>query len=109
WFQLALALGISALILLIHVHRLDKQVALERVRTQIATDLHDDLGASLSRIHIMGEAIRGNISGKAGGPEGMLNEIVKSSRRLLVEMNDIVWALNPQRDSFLDLASRLRA
>lgn len=109
WFQLALCLALCGFLFLLHIHQVDKQVALERVRTQIATDLHDDIGASLSRIHIMGEAIRGNLSRNGNESDGMLGEIVDSSRHLLTEMNDIVWSLNAHRDSFMDLVNRLRA
>jgi ligand-binding sensor domain-containing protein/signal transduction histidine kinase len=109
WFQIACVLVICGSLFVLHLHQVDKQVSLERIRTQIATDLHDDIGASLSRIHIMGEAIRSNFNRNGNESAGMIGEIVDSSRRLLAEMNDIVWSLNARRDSFTDLANRLRA
>jgi ligand-binding sensor domain-containing protein len=109
WFRVLGAFVIFSGFYAVHVGRLKKRVAIERIRTELATDLHDDVGASLSRIHIMGEAIRSRMSTANGTRDRMMDEIVDSSRRLLSEMNDIVWSLNPQRDSFADLVSRIRA
>ena len=109
WFRLLLASLACGVLYAIHALRLSKRLALERIRTDLAMDLHDDVGASLSRIYMMGQAVRSRSRAADGAPDRMVDEIVDSSRRLLTEMNDIVWSLNPQRDSFPDLVSRIRA
>ena len=79
----------------------------ERLRTRIATDLHDDVGSSLSQIAVLTEVIR-----RQAGPDERVTEPLTAvgnlSRDLLDSMNDIVWAINPKRDYLADLTSRMR-
>jgi len=77
---------------------------LERIRTRIATDLHDDVGASLSQVAIMSEVVmRG-----AEPDRRALAEIAGTSRALLQSMNEIVWAIDPSHDRLQDLTKRMR-
>jgi len=81
---------------------------LERVRTRIATDLHDDVGASLTQIAILSEVARQqNLKGN-GGAMAPLKSIASASNELVETMSDIVWAINPQRDHLQDLIQRMR-
>jgi signal transduction histidine kinase len=81
-------------------------VAVERVRTRITTDLHDDLGAGLSRIAILSEvAARG---GGARGVDEVVGDIGKSARELVDVASDIVWSTDPARDDLGQLVVRLR-
>lgn len=78
---------------------------LERVRQRIATDLHDDIGSSLTQISIMSEVAQ-NRSGGDNAPA--LSTIANASRELIDAMSDIVWAINPQKDHLSDLNQRMR-
>lgn len=80
---------------------------LERVRTRIATDLHDDIGSTLSQITVLSEVIRQRIGHDPGLSEP-LSSISSLSRDLIDSLSDIVWAINPLRDSFGDLSQRMR-
>jgi len=78
------------------------------MRTRIATDLHDDIGANLTKIAILSEVARqqrGNGNEEADSP---LSSIARISRDSVASMSDIVWAINPERDSLLDLVRRMR-
>jgi signal transduction histidine kinase len=88
---------------------MERQLALERVRSRIATDLHDDIGASLSRIAVMSEAVKNRVSPEDSDSKRMLAEMAESSRLLVGGMSDIVWSIDPRRDHLGDVVSRLRA
>ncbi len=88
-------------------YRVRRLVQIERVRTRIATDLHDDLGANLTRIAILSE-VASYQRGPDAGESSSLASIARISRESVTSMNDIVWAINPKRDSFDDLVSRMR-
>jgi signal transduction histidine kinase len=108
WF---LTLGVLVLVgITFGAHRLRvaRMVELERVRTRIATDLHDDIGASLSQITILTEVLsrRGDLDGETS--RTYLSRIADSSRELVDSMADIVWAINPRRDRLSDLVQRMR-
>lgn len=106
WF-IALALTVIALVgWQLYRWRVRHLLAVERVRTRIATDLHDDLGASLSRISILSEvAARG---GGARGVDAVIGDIGASARELVDVASDIVWSTDPARDDLGQLVVRLR-
>jgi len=81
---------------------------LARVRTRIATDLHDDIGASLTHIALLSEVARQQSLQGNGAPVEPLSSIVNVSNELVETMSDIVWAINPQKDHLQDLIQRMR-
>lgn len=106
WF-LALALAVMAVaVWSAHRYRLRQLLELERVRTRIASDLHDDIGSSLTQIAVLSELAR--TSTGADGADARLARIADLSRELVDSMSDIVWAINPRRDSVSDLVYRMR-
>jgi signal transduction histidine kinase len=102
WFVTILGAAVMAVIYSLHRYQLAHALALERVRTRIATDLHDDIGSSLSQIAILSEVAR------SGGRHEHLSRIASISRELVDSMSDIVWTINPQKDSLADLIWRMR-
>jgi signal transduction histidine kinase len=79
---------------------------MERLRTRIATDLHDDIGSTLSQIAILSEVAQRHPSGE--NREQPLVDIAGLSRELVDSMSDIVWAIDPEQDRLDDLAHRMR-
>lgn len=88
--------------------RAERLIELARVRTRIATDLHDDIGASLTQIAILSEVARQQNMQGNGASLDPLNRIVNVSNELVETMSDIVWAINPEKDRLQDLIQRMR-
>lgn len=88
--------------------REDRLAELERVRRRIATDLHDDIGSSLTQISILSEVIQQKSGSNESPASEPLSMIARSSRELVDAMSDIVWAINPQKDHLSDLTQRMR-
>jgi len=87
----------------------ERLVELERVRTRIATDLHDDIGASLTQIVVLSEVVRQGMGLADGAPAAaQITSITNVSNELVETMSDIVWAINPQKDHLSDLTLRMR-
>jgi ligand-binding sensor domain-containing protein/two-component sensor histidine kinase len=105
WFRgLAVSLA-GALIYIVYRYRLSRLLAVERLRTRIATDLHDDIGSSLSQIAILSE-----VTSRRVAPEQQsdLAEIACLSREVVDSMSEIVWAIDPSQDRLGDLLRRMR-
>ncbi len=86
----------------------EKKQAVEHERTRIATDMHDDLGAGLSRIKFLSENI--NLKNQHQQPiEEDVGKIRDYSHEMIDKMGEIVWALNEKNDSLMDLLSYARA
>jgi ligand-binding sensor domain-containing protein/signal transduction histidine kinase len=82
-----------------------RQLEIERMRTRIASDLHDDIGASLGAISLLGDIERGRASGHDTGNLERISALARGSVR---SMSDIVWSINPAHDSMQGLQARLR-
>lgn len=85
----------------------EKQQLVEKERTRIATDMHDDLGAGLSRIKFLSETI-GMKKQKQEPIEEDISKIREYSHDMIDKMGEIVWALNEKNDSLADLFSYTR-
>jgi len=86
----------------------EKQQAIERERTRIATDMHDDLGAGLSRIKFISQSI----STKKIEDDTIKTELEKItgfSDEMTEKMGEIVWALNEKNDTLADLIAYSRS
>jgi signal transduction histidine kinase/ligand-binding sensor domain-containing protein len=87
---------------------LERKQAIEKERTRIATDMHDDFGANLSRIKFISEKIQ-VVNQPDEGLKADLVKISAFSDEMAEKMNEIVWALNQRYDSLEDLISFSRA
>jgi ligand-binding sensor domain-containing protein/two-component sensor histidine kinase len=108
WWFITLALGaFGGVIYAAYRYRLAQLLKVERVRTRIATDLHDDIGASLSRMALLSEVVKDR-RGSGEQSDRMLTDIAESARGLVDSMADIVWSIDPRRDNLRSLVLRLR-
>jgi ligand-binding sensor domain-containing protein/signal transduction histidine kinase len=108
WFVALIAVTVAGAIYALERLRVSRLIELERVRMRIATDLHDDIGAGLSRIAILSEVGGQRLgTGDLRGREHM-TVIAGASRELLDSMSDIVWAINPRKEHLKDLIQRMR-
>ncbi|HET6253536.1 MAG TPA: two-component regulator propeller domain-containing protein [Puia sp.] len=87
---------------------LERQKAIEKERTRIATDMHDDLGAGLSRIKFLSDTI--GIKQQRRQPiDEEISGIRDYSKEMIDKMGEIVWALNQKNDMLSDLLSYTRS
>ena len=84
---------------------LQQQHAIERDRARIAKDIHDDVGAGLTQITLLTELARRDPAQTGAN----LNRITDSARKLTKAMDEIVWAVDPQHDTFDGLLDYISA
>ena len=88
------------------LERLERQRALERERARIARDIHDDLGASLTRITMLSQVAHG-VEPEPARAVSSLDQIFSTARELTRSLDEIVWAVNPKHDTLESLAGYL--
>lgn len=76
---------------------------MERLRASIAANLHDQIGAGLTDIAILSE-----VAARKAGDLPELARVAATARELVDGMGDIVWLVNPRRDSLYELFLRLK-
>ena len=110
WFLILTFLIFGGAIFAVYRYRVSRLLEMERMRTRIATDLHDDIGANLTKISILSEVAHRRLGNGANyfNDANLLENIAETSRESVSAMSDIVWAINPKKDSLADLTSRMR-
>jgi ligand-binding sensor domain-containing protein/signal transduction histidine kinase len=102
WFKLLIALAVLALIVFFYRVRQLRLRALERLRQQIARDLHDEVGANLGSISLLTEVMEQH-------PQpGDLAQIRSTADQTVDTLRDLVWIINPTHEHLADLVARLR-
>ncbi len=87
--------------------RLEQISAIERERTRIANDIHDELGANLTRMTQLSERVESD-KNQPSVVESHSRKIAATARETLQSLDEIVWAINPRNDtleSFLQYLS----
>ena len=118
WFRIGIGIsGIGILIASVRFYYrrklekqkaiLEKQQAIEKVRTRIATDMHDDLGAGLTRIKFITENLEEMTNDVALQFE--MKKLKSSSNDLVEKMTEIIWAMSEKNNSLEDLIFYLRS
>lgn len=106
WFLGILALVVVGSVYSAHRLRVRRLTELQRVRSRIASDLHDELGLSLSRIAILSEVASRKLEN--GSARDELADIGTTARDLVAASSDMAWSLDPRRDDLPSLLARLR-
>lgn len=108
WFKSLLALALLALLYLIYRLRLNRILAVVKIRNQLARDLHDDMGSTLSTINILSSMAKTKIGTDPAKSSEYISKISENSQRMMDAMDDIVWSIKPQNDTMERLIARMR-
>jgi len=110
WFQITLLCVCGVVILIslrlmaqLTLHRKERSL-LQQERARIARDIHDDIGARMTQLVLHGELAQSEL--RDGSEEQLhLIQICEEARGLLSTMDEILWAVNPKRDTLRDFAA----
>lgn len=107
WFLALVAAVIVGLILFYYRYfKARKQVDIERMRVQIASDLHDDVGSSLTELALQTDFLRtGNVSNEL---RDTLKQLGDQSRKIVSSLDDIVWSIDARNDTAGDVTDRMQ-
>lgn len=88
------------------VRRLEKQNAVEEERIRIARDMHDEIGAKLTKISFLGAMAKRKLThpDEAGA---QIDKMSTTAREVIRALDEIVWAVNPANDTLEHLATYL--
>jgi signal transduction histidine kinase/ligand-binding sensor domain-containing protein len=84
------------------LQHLEQERALERERTRIAQDLHDDLGSALTRLSLLSDLVRAD-KHQPAQVESHAQKLSQSAGQTVRALEEIVWALRPGSDSLQSL------
>ncbi len=108
WFYTLAVLSIGFLIAFFASYKYRNLLAIEKMRTKISADLHDSVGSGLSEISILTEFLGAQVPEDRADLKSGLGNVARISRTLIESMSDIVWLVNPKKDTLKDLFKRLQ-
>jgi signal transduction histidine kinase len=85
-----------------------RQSELNQQREMISADLHDDLGASLSSIHLNASMVQKTLHYDIVNAESALKNVVRDLKLVIENMGDIIWAINPDRKAHKSISGQLK-
>ena len=97
-FLTSVVFGIARWRLYRKLERVERQRAIERERARIARDIHDNLGANLTRISLLSQSAHGDLDNPRDAAV-QLDRIYQTTREMTRAMDEIVWAVNPEHDT----------
>lgn len=107
WFILLCAATLVLMVYMVYLYRIQELIRLQKVRNNIATDLHDDIGSTLTNINILAELSHANI-GNNDKASVFIKRITEEVTATSQSLDDIVWSINSSNDSFAEMAARMR-
>ncbi|MEY2427443.1 MAG: hypothetical protein QOJ40_328 [Verrucomicrobiota bacterium] len=110
WFQITL-LTVCAVVMLfsfwlmtqLALHKKER-LLLQRERARIAMDIHDDLGSRMTQLVLHGEVAQSDLPAESA-MRSHLGRICQDARDVLSTLDEILWAVNPRRDTLRDFCT----
>ncbi len=106
WFMALCALALGLLAYTFHRIRLAQMLHLERMRTRISSDLHDEVGGLLSGVALQMELLEYSAADEK--QKDFIHRIAATSRNAMSKMRDVIWAIDARKDTLDDLLEKMK-
>lgn len=105
WFFGLCLVSLAGALYPVYQYRVNRLLAVERLRVRIASDLHDDIGSTLTKVSIFSEMVQSEDDPKER--QRLLSDIGTMSRTVIRTMSDIVWSIDARNDDLDHLFIRM--
>jgi len=104
WFKATVGLAVVLLLTFGYRYRVARFRELERLRVEIAANLHDDVGARLTKLGMISESVDQETQ-QTDPIRPHIQAISRTTREVIQAMDEIVWTINPKNDTLDNLAN----
>jgi ligand-binding sensor domain-containing protein/signal transduction histidine kinase len=108
WFWGLIALVVASMLFLLDRERVKRLVSMQKMRTEIAVNLHKDISSTLNNINLLSEMARIKADKDLDRSKEYIQQISDKSNRMIVAMGDILWSIEPDNDSMERSLLRMR-
>jgi ligand-binding sensor domain-containing protein/two-component sensor histidine kinase len=106
WFSILCILGVLGILYIIFQYRLEQKLKMERIRTRLSSDLHDEVSGLLSGIAMQSDVLL--LSTDDPSNKEKLSQIGEVSRKALSKMSDVIWSIDSRKDRVEELIKRMQ-
>jgi two-component sensor histidine kinase len=112
WFYAIILVSIGLILYGLHRYRLSLKMqqvlAIDKIRKETAEDFHDELGHKLTTISWFGEIVRSKLKPENDDAKIYIDKIVETSQQMYHTMKDLLWAMDPEKDTVNDLYTQIK-
>ncbi|OAV46241.1 triple tyrosine motif-containing protein [Lewinella sp. 4G2] len=106
WFQALVLFCFASLVLVILQSKLKERLRNEQLRTQLSSDIHDEVSGLLAGITLQAELLKGRTEDEV--MQGKLDRVGEAGRTALSKMSDVIWSIDSRRDTIGNLLQRMQ-
>ncbi|QEC56189.1 hypothetical protein FSB75_09905 [Flavisolibacter ginsenosidimutans] len=108
WFYTLVALAFVIELWWLDRQRSKRKESMQKVRTDIAANLHEEVNTALNNINILSEIARLKSDREPQKAKEYLEQIHTKSHNMIIALDDMLWSLDPENDSMKKTVSRIR-
>lgn len=106
WFLIVLGLMVAASVVGILYYRLQDRLRAERLRTQLSSDIHDEVSGLLAGITMQTELLQGHTENDH--LRTRLQGVGEAGRKAMSKLSDVIWSIDSRRDTIGELFQRMQ-
>jgi ligand-binding sensor domain-containing protein/two-component sensor histidine kinase len=106
WFKVILSAIILGILYAFYRFRLNQIQKVQLVRGRISTDLHDEVGSTMSAISIVGNLLKNQFEPNSKNNK-LAERLVEDANSVSNTLDDIIWSIKPQNNTLIDFTSRI--
>ncbi len=108
WFYSLLVLTVGILLFWLDRERMKRKASMQKMRSDIADNLYQDVQTALGNINILSEIARLKADKEPEKSKDYIQQIHSKSQQMMVAMDDMLWGMHPENDSMLKTIERTR-
>ncbi len=119
WFRALVILSITETIYLVvksylkrklkaQQQEFERQKAIEKVRSKISMDIHDEISSGLTKISLLSQRVKSKYERSKEVEPEIIDKIAGSSKEVISNLGEIIWAVNPKHDNLQSLLAYIR-
>jgi signal transduction histidine kinase len=108
WFYSLLALAAGGLLFWLDKGRMQRKETLQKMRTDIAGNLHEEINTALNNINILSEMAKLKADSEPEKSKEFIEQINSKSHNMIIAMDDMLWSISPDNDSMEKTVERMR-
>lgn len=106
WFQIGTVVFILSLLGFVLRAKLMEKLKSEQLRTQLSSDIHDEVSGLLAGITLQAELLKNHT--EDGKLQSRLHTVGEAGRSAMSKMSDVIWSIDARRDTLGDLLQRMQ-